>query len=283
MGVTGKLRELRWRAAGHLTRPLGAEFMEPLRGATALEVGGPSAVFGPGGLLPIYTVVDRIDGLQWAAETVWHGTQEAGEYAPAGADGARGRFVIAEGGTLEGVPDGEYDAVVSSHVIEHFANPLRALANWRRVTRAGGYLLIVAPHLAGTFDHRRPVTTLDHLVADFDAATDEDDLTHLDEVLLLHDLTRDPAAGERPAFEAARRDNLQTRLLHHHTFTGRSLLALLDRAGLEILAAEVRYPHDAYCLARFADPGDPPVNTHWLDPSHPVWRRSPFRIDRSGG
>ena len=56
---------------------------------------------------------------------------------------------------------------------------------------------------------------------------------------------------------------------------------LLDRAGLEILAAEVRYPHDSYCLARFADPADPPANAHWLDPGHPVWRRSPFRIDRA--
>src|SRR4051794_35301722 len=283
MGVTGKLRELRWRAAGHMTRSLAGGVVAPLQGATALEVGGPSAVFGPGGLCPIYAVVESIDGCQWSADTVWHGNQEAGDYEPAGEDGARGRLFITEGGTLEGVPDGAYDAVVCSHVIEHLANPLRALENWRRVVRPAGYLLIVAPHVAGTFDHRRPVTTLEHMVADFEAAADENDLTHLDEVLQLHDLARDPGAGERSAFEQARRNNLQTRLLHHHTFTGRSLLALLDRAGLEILAAEVRYPHDAYCLARFTEPGDPPVNTHWLDPAHPVWRRSPFRIDRRRG
>ena len=282
MGVTGKVRELRWRAAGHMTRPLGAEFSEPLRGATALEVGGPSAVFGPGGLLPVYTVVDRIDGCQWAAETVWHGSQEAGDYEPAGEGGARGRLFITEGGTLDGVPDAAYDAVVSSHVIEHFANPLQALANWRRVARPRGYLLIVAPHVAGTFDHRRPVTTLEHMVGDLEVGTGEDDLSHLEEVLRLHDLARDPAAGDRATFEAARRDNLNTRLLHHHTFSGRSLLALLDRAALEILAAEVRYPHDSYCLARFADPDSPPDNSRWLEPEHPVWRRSPFRIDRAG-
>jgi SAM-dependent methyltransferase len=277
---SAKLRELRWRAAGHLTRPLPSEFTAPLQDATALEVGGPSAVFGPAGLCPIYTVVGSIDGCQWSADTVWHGTQDAGDYEPAGDGGARGRLFIAEGGTLDGVPDRSYDAVVSSHVIEHLANPLRALSNWRRVARPGAFLLVVAPHVAGTFDHRRPVTTVEHMVADFEAAADEDDLTHLDEVLRLHDTSRDPAAGDRSAFEEARRNNLHTRLMHHHTFTGRSLLALLDRAGLEILAAEVRYPHDAYCLARFADPDDPPVNTHWLDPAHPVWKRSPFRIDR---
>lgn len=278
MGLTGKLRELRWRAAGHMTRPLGPEFTEPLRGATALEVGGPSAVFAPDGLLPVYAVVERIDGCQWAAQTVWHGSQEAGEYEPVAGAGARGRLYITEGGTLEGVPDAAYDVVVNSHVIEHLANPLQALANWRRVTRDGGHLLIVAPHLAGTFDHRRPVTQLSHVVDDFEGGTGEDDLTHLDEVLSLHDLSRDPAAGDRAGFEAARRDNLNTRLIHHHTFSGRSLLALLDRAGLEILAAEVRYPHDSYCLARFADAPD---NARWLDRANPVWRRSPFAIDRA--
>lgn len=280
MGLTGKLRELRWRAAGHLTRPLGPEFVEPLRDAEVLEVGGPSALFGPGGLLPVYTVARSIDGCQWSAQTQWHGKQEPGSYEPVGADGASGKLFITEGGTLAGIPDASYDAVISSHVIEHFANPLGALAHWRRVTRSGGHLLIVAPHVSGTFDHRRPVTTLEHLVGDYEAAVAEDDLTHLEEVLRLHDLARDPAAGDRSTFEASRRDNVHTRLLHHHTFTGRSLLALLDHAGLEILATEVRYPHDSYCLARFADPADPPANAAWLDPHHRVWRRSPFRIDR---
>ena len=35
------------------------------------------------------------------------------------------------------------------------------------VTGAGGALLLVVPHREGTFDHRRPVTELEHLVADF--------------------------------------------------------------------------------------------------------------------
>jgi SAM-dependent methyltransferase len=282
VGLTGKLRELRWRAAGHMTRPLGEEFIEPLRGATALEVGGPSAVFGPAGLLPLYATVARIDGVQFAADTVWHGRQDAGEYRPAGSACATGTLIIAEGGTLEGVQDDAYDAVLSSHVIEHFANPLRALENWRRVTRPGGFLLTVAPHKAGTFDHRRPLTPLAHIVGDYEAGRGEDDPTHLDEVLRRHDLGRDPAAGDRATFEAERRENLRTRLLHHHTFSARSLVALLDRAGLEILAVEVRYPHDTYCLGRWVEDGERPPNLPWLDRAHPAWRRSPFRIDRRG-
>ena len=36
-----------------------------------------------------------------------------------------------------------------------------------RVARDGGHLLMVAPHMAGTFDPRRAVTPLAHMVGDF--------------------------------------------------------------------------------------------------------------------
>jgi hypothetical protein len=51
------------------------------------------------------------------------------------------------------------------------------------------------PDKRRTFDHRRPVTTLAHLIADLNADMAEDDLTHLPEILALHDLERDPDAG----------------------------------------------------------------------------------------
>lgn len=47
---------------------------------------------------------------------------------------------------LEGVPDGEYDFLFASHILEHVINPERALRNWLRVVRPGGHLLVVVPH-----------------------------------------------------------------------------------------------------------------------------------------
>src|SRR5205809_3541411 len=70
MGVVNKLRELRWRAAGHYSRPLPASFLESLRQARALEVGGPSQVFSAAGLLPVYDVCAAVDGVQFSAETI---------------------------------------------------------------------------------------------------------------------------------------------------------------------------------------------------------------------
>jgi SAM-dependent methyltransferase len=273
-----RLRALRFRALGHTRRRLPRAFWEPLRGLHALELGGPSPVFAAGGLLPAYPVLERIDGVQFSDETVWHGTMSSGPYTlPDGT--SKGTLWILDASDLHAIADCSYDAVLSSHVVEHLANPLRALSEWRRVVRPGGQLLVVAPHMEGTFDHRRPVTTLAHLVEDEHRDTDEDDLTHLEETLALHDFSRD--VTDPTTHAAWCRDNLTHRAIHHHTFTTPSLLAMLDHAGLELLAAEARWPHDIYVLARFPAAGaERPDNGRFVGPRGRATRRSPFRSDR---
>jgi SAM-dependent methyltransferase len=271
VAVSDLLRTLRWRAAGHFTRPLDERFTAPLRDRAVLEVGGPSALFGASGLLPVYPLASAVDNVQFSAQTTWHDLRGSERFAPDGAP--IGTQHVLDGNDLDGLPDGAYDAVICSHVIEHLANPLRGLAAWRRVAKADGHLLLVAPHHEGTFDRRRPVTPLEHMVQDLAADTGEDDLTHLEETLALHDHARD-VPQDRAAWEAERRDNLATRVLHHHVFSTPSLLALLDHAGLELLAAETRFPHDIYVLGRFAS--TPPDNTAFLAQRRP----SPFRTDR---
>ena len=46
---------------------------------------------------------------------------------------------------LASVPDGAYDFLYSSHSLEHMVDPAVALANWIRVVRPGGYLVVVIP------------------------------------------------------------------------------------------------------------------------------------------
>jgi SAM-dependent methyltransferase len=279
MGVAAKLRELRWRAAGHYSRPLPEAFVAPLRGATALEVGGPSHVFSSAGLLPVYDACAAVDGVQFAAETIWHGEQAAGAFTPQPGP-PTGAMHVTDGATLAGIPDDHYDAILSSHVVEHLANPLGALAAWRRVAHAGAHLLLVAPHMAGTFDHRRAVTPLQHMVEDFERGIAEDDLTHLDETLALHDRSRDAEPDDHDAWAAARRDNARTRVIHHHVFTTESLLTLLDRAAIQVDAVEVRHPHDVYVIGRFASGPD---NGALLG-ANAAWRAaSPFSVDRTVG
>jgi hypothetical protein len=106
-------------------------------------------------------------------------------------------------------------------------------------------------------------------------------LTHAEEVIALHDLGRDAAAGDREAARARTLDNVHRRAMHHHVFTTRSLLALLDHVGLELVEVETRWPHDIYVLARLPGAGDPaPDNAAMLAPGAEFLRRSPFRVDR---
>ena len=57
------------------------------------------------------------------------------------------------------------DYVLSSHVIEHFFDPIKALREWYRVIKGGGFIFIIAPHMDRTFDRfRKTETPLDELI-----------------------------------------------------------------------------------------------------------------------
>jgi predicted SAM-dependent methyltransferase len=71
--------------------------------------------------------------------------------------------IIASGDHLPLV-DNSVDFVINAHVIEHFYDPIKALKEWFRVVRPGGYIFIIAPHKERTFDKDRPRTTLEELI-----------------------------------------------------------------------------------------------------------------------
>jgi SAM-dependent methyltransferase len=69
--------------------------------------------------------------------------------------------VVARGDDLP-FEDNTYDFVFSSHVIEHFPDPIKALIEWVRVARR--YVVVIAPHRDRTFDADRPLTSTDELM-----------------------------------------------------------------------------------------------------------------------
>ena len=251
----------------------------PLRGASAIEVGGPSRNFRSGGPLPAYELLGSIDGCDFSERTVWSG-ERGTRYEVEGRE--RGRMFYVDAVELAGVPDQAYDVLLASHVIEHIANPLRALDSWRRVVKPGGHLLVVAPHKERTFDRKRSTTPLAHMVEDYERGIGEDDLTHLDEGLALHDLSKDPGAGDREAFERRTRQNAENRAMHQHVFTTLSFAALIDRAGLDIQGVAARRAHDIFVLARLPIGGERPDNARALEPAAAHFRDSPFKADRAG-
>jgi SAM-dependent methyltransferase len=252
-----------------------------LEDRTGLEIGGPSGIFSRGGLLPVYPVVQRLDNCNFARTTVWEGAISEGDTFRFDPSRPPGRQYIAEATNLAQVPAESYGFVLSSHTLEHTANPLAALYEWMRILEAQGVLVLIVPHKEGTFDHRRPVTTLGHLVEDWECGTAEDDLTHLPEILRLHDLSRDPAAGDSAAFAARSARNAENRCLHHHVFDTNLVVEVLDHVGMQILSVEAVWPFHIIAVARKLPPGDEPDNDGFKAEAAEFRRRSPFSSDRA--
>jgi SAM-dependent methyltransferase len=256
------------------------EICRPLvEGRRGIEIGGPSAIFARTGALPLYPLFDHLDNCDFAGDTIWHGA--AAEDAPFTYDRERppGRRFVRDATSLDGIEDAAYDIVLSSHTLEHIANPLRALSEWRRIVGSEGHLALVLPHRQNTFDHRRPVTTLEHIEADFARSTREDDATHIDEFIELCDLGRVPDAISRAAFEQRTRDSAANRALHHHVFDTDLVIELLDRAGCQLLWVETALPFHIVAIARAN--GSERDNDRFLSRAA-AWRRtSVFRSDRT--
>src|ERR1700674_1991592 len=146
-------------------------------GKVGLEIGGPSKIFGKGGIIPVYPIAGRIDNCTFSHDTTWEGEIAEGNTFQFDGRAKPGYQYIAEARKLDHIASATYDFIVSSHVLEHVANPLLALREWTRVLKDEGLLVLVVPHKDGTFDHRRAVTSIDHLVQDFDKKVDEGDMT----------------------------------------------------------------------------------------------------------
>ncbi|WP_434449061.1 methyltransferase domain-containing protein [Lentzea sp. E54] len=245
-----------------------------------LEIGGPTRFFKQGGLVPVYPDAARIDNCNFSAQTLWEGSIVEGATFRYDDQHEPGVQYVAEATDLNMIADETYDFVLSSHVVEHTANPILALSEWIRVLKDQGTLVLIAPHLEGTFDRNRPVTTLAHMIEDFEQKTPETDTTHLAEILALHDMSRDAEAGSRAAFEERCADNLKFRGMHHHVFDTALLVELVDHMGLQITAVEAFRPFNIVVVARKPADGEVVSNAQFRGPGS-TWS-SPFLADRRG-
>ncbi|HUZ47367.1 MAG TPA: methyltransferase domain-containing protein [Terriglobia bacterium] len=248
-------------------------------GRHGLEIGGPSAIFGAQGSLPVYARLDSLDNCIFSGQTIWEGSVEEGKTFLYDPEKPPGRQFICEATDLRGIPDASYDCVLASHVLEHLANPLKALREWKRVLGRNGLVSLVLPHKDGTFDWRRPTTTLAHLIEDFDKNVGEDDRTHLSEILDLHDLTKDEAAGSAERFRERCLHNDTNRAMHHHVFDTAAAVAMVDHIGLQLLRVDLLKPFHVILLSQSCTGF--PDNRAFLGVNAPYRRRSPFPSDRA--
>ena len=140
---------------------------------------------------------------------------------------------------LSQVESGSLDGLVASHVIEHVANPLGVIAEFSRVLKVGGKLILVVPDRHRTFDapraptpfstvlakHRKRVTEVDEAsIRDFCQAIYGQPPIHPPEVREWHN----PAELDASRIALHRR-----RSIHVHVWNPEEFAALLVSSMVE--------------------------------------------------
>ncbi len=128
--------------------------------------------------------------------------------------------------------------VASSHVLEHVANPVKALLEWYRVLRPGGFIYMVVPDRRYTWDKARALTSVEHFLSDYDHQVTSVDGTHIDDFVDNIDwLTYSPgtAAAEIPVAKAKLKQTYWGAVqsgseinIHFHVFEPSNLTALIQ-------------------------------------------------------
>jgi SAM-dependent methyltransferase len=99
------------------------------------------------------------------------------------------------------VEDNSLDYVLSSHVVEHLPDPIRAFLEWNRVLKSGGVVFMIFPKReALANDAKRPITPLAEFIDDY----------HKQSTIETHPI----APGDRVGG-------------HYHVFTLESMLELI--------------------------------------------------------
>ena len=226
-----------WRLLRYRSRRIAAAdiYLRQLRSKRGIEIGGPSKIFRT--FLPIYASASALDGVNFAHQTVWEGRIDETNLYIYKKNRAGKQFIL-DATQLDGMPSNSYQFLLSSNCLEHVANPLKALEEWLRIVEPNGLILLILPNKESNFDYRRPVTSFEHLLDDYKNQTGEDDLTHLEEILALHDLSRDPPAGDAMHFRERSLKNFENRCLHHHVFDGPLIQRMFEYFGVHLVRSD---------------------------------------------
>jgi SAM-dependent methyltransferase len=132
---------------------------------------------------------------------------------------------IDDGERLETVADGSLDFIIANHFLEHCEDPLGTLARHAAKLRPGGILFYAVPHAHNIYDRNRPITTLEHVLADSRDGGIGSRLPHYREVArVTHGLAGEEAEQRALALMHTR----QT--IHFHVWNVAALRAVIDVA-----------------------------------------------------
>ena len=228
----------------YVSRPQKRELISisySLKNKIGLEIGGPSKFFDLKSYFPVYLFAKRIDGVNFSTETVWEGKIEEGQNYHYG-DGKTGYQFISEASELENIKNNNYDFLLSCHSLEHVANPLKALKRWNEVLKVHAKIVLVLPDKEYTFDVKRPYTSFEHLLEDYENNITEKDATHFEEVIKLNETAKDPNPQTPGEFARRVENNYAIRSVHHHVFSLDVLEEMLQYCDFKVIYKQKAAP-----------------------------------------
>jgi SAM-dependent methyltransferase len=147
--------------------------------------------------------------------------------------------LIGDAEDLSALGDSSVDFVIANHLIEHLENPIKGIAEMCRVLRPGGVLYIALPDPRVTFDRDRPLTSIEHVVAEYQEGAETTRRAHYEEwVDKVVPLTSGRAV--EPESKPSMVDELleQRYSIHFHVWRAESFLAVLVEA-MRLTGAEL--------------------------------------------
>jgi hypothetical protein len=88
------------------------------------------------------------------------------------------------------------------------------------------------------------------LIEDFENDIDEDDLSHLPEILKLHDSSFNRPARNLNSFKKVSLHNNENRSLHQHVFDTKLAVEVFNYFKIEIISIEVVLPYHIIILGK---------------------------------
>jgi SAM-dependent methyltransferase len=186
--------------------------------------------------------------------------------------------VVEDGERLTTVSPESQDFIVANHFLEHCENPIGTIETHLGKLKPGGVLFYAVPDKRYTFDFRRPVTPLEHMIADYEEGPERSRAGHYDDWtrLVIGEEETGTAPEEIPADwveHRARELEAAKYSIHMHVWTQAEFLRL-------ILACRERlgFPFDIEVAAKQAiefmvvlrkegeplQPPAPPLRTPWI-------------------
>jgi SAM-dependent methyltransferase len=133
--------------------------------------------------------------------------------------------VIDDGETLATIAAESQDFIVANHFLEHCEDPIGTIETHLGKLKPGGVLFYAVPDKRYTFDFRRPVVALEHMVADYEHGPEASRSEHYEEwtrfVLIEEGQSEDRAKARARELEAAKYS------IHMHAWTQAEFLAMI--------------------------------------------------------